>query len=110
MATRYWLKKTLGTSYPADPSDVLNTKRRLQSQGYYDEPEYGITEYPDTPMFEGIKRFQKDNGLRVDGLMRPKGPTETQLAARSPRYTCSRCGALHGGVFSPSLCHRCWVK
>jgi peptidoglycan hydrolase-like protein with peptidoglycan-binding domain len=78
MATRYWLKNTLGTSYPADPSDVVHTKLRLQSHGYYDEPKYGVTEYPDTPLFEGIRRFQKDNGLQIDGLMRPGGPTETR--------------------------------
>jgi hypothetical protein len=111
MATRYWLKNTLGTSYPADPSDVVHTKLRLQSRGYYDEPKYGVTEYPDTPLFEGIRRFQKDNGLQIDGLMRPGGPTETRLAGnldiRSPSYRCQQCGALHGGVHSPRICYKC---
>jgi hypothetical protein len=110
MATKYWLQQTLGGGYPADPGDVVQTKLRLQAQGYYREPDYGITEYPDTPMFDGIKRFQSDNGLQVDGLMRPGGPTETGLAARSPRYTCSECGAKHGGVYSPTVCADCWLK
>lgn len=33
-------------------------------------------------MFDGIKRFQKENRLKVDGLMRPGGPTETAINQR----------------------------
>ncbi len=33
-------------------------------------------------MFKGIKRFQKENGLKIDGLMKPDGPTERKLNDR----------------------------
>ncbi|MSO91932.1 MAG: M23 family metallopeptidase [Rhodospirillales bacterium] len=35
-----------------------------------------MTPYPDRPLFEGIQRFQNDNGLAVDGVMEPGGETE----------------------------------
>ena len=30
-------------------------------------------------MFDGIRRFQKANGLKVDGFIRPGGPTERAI-------------------------------
>lgn len=54
-------------------------KGALQTLGEYETPAYGMTPYPDTPMFEGMKRVQKKNGLTVDGIARPGGPTETTV-------------------------------
>ena len=34
-----------------------------------------ITGYPDQPLFDGIKKFQKDKGLFQDALMDPGGET-----------------------------------
>lgn len=48
--------------------------------GYYaplDGAEPGA--WVDSDLFAGIKKFQRDNGLKVDGLMRPGGPTERAL-------------------------------
>jgi hypothetical protein len=28
----------------------------------------------------------------------------------SQRFKCKHCGAIHGGVDSPDVCHECWVK
>ncbi|TAN73371.1 MAG: peptidoglycan-binding protein [Magnetospirillum sp.] len=70
------LNETIGSSYPANPEDVWNVKTTMNDLGYYDPPaSYGMTPWPDTPMFEGIKTFQKDHGLDVDGVMYPDGPT-----------------------------------
>lgn len=33
-------------------------------------------------MFNGIRRLQKDNSLKVDAFMRPGGPTETAINQR----------------------------
>lgn len=44
--------------------------------GYYKEPEWGMTKFSDGQMFEGIKKFQKDNNLQVDGVMKAGGETE----------------------------------
>ncbi|WP_173976545.1 peptidoglycan-binding domain-containing protein [Magnetospirillum sp. LM-5] len=118
------LKDPMGTNYRVDPGDIMNTKRALNHLGYYDVPPHrGIDDWTDDAMFNGIRSFQKDNGLKVDALMRPGGPTEGAINARlgglpggeddperSPSYTCTRCGALHGGVFSPTLCFNCVNK
>ncbi len=73
------LNQTLASNSAADPDDTLNTKRALGSLGYYATPSYGMTEYPDQGLFDGIKTFQKDNGLTKDGVMKPAGETATQL-------------------------------
>lgn len=75
------LNQTIGSSYSADPTDVLITKRSLTRLGYYRVPDYGLTRYLDMPMFQGIKRFQQDQGLRVDGVMEPDGPTLRHLGS-----------------------------
>lgn len=84
------LKDPVGTNWRLNTGDLKNTKRALSQLGYYKAPpERGIDDWADTQMFDGIRSFQKDNGLKVDAFMRPGGPTEktinTQLAAaRSP--------------------------
>jgi hypothetical protein len=70
------LNETIGSAYPTDPEDVWNIKSGLSDLGYYEAPEaYGMTPWPDSPMFESIKSFQKDHDLEVDGIMKPEGPT-----------------------------------
>ncbi|OAN55732.1 peptidoglycan-binding domain-containing protein [Magnetospirillum moscoviense] len=78
------------TNYQVDPDDIVNTKQALNSLGYYDvPPERGIDDWTDDAMFKGIRSFQQDRNLKVDGFMRPGGPTEdamnTQLAAAEDR-------------------------
>lgn len=118
------LKKAMGTNYVVDPGDIVNTKKALNQLGYYNVPPHrGIDDWTDDAMFDGIRKFQKDNGLKVDALMRPGGPTETsirsQLASQpddkteppgAATYRCSACGAWHGGVYSPNVCWQCYGK
>lgn len=59
--------------------DVLELKQGLQQLGYYKTPKYGMTGYTDDETFEGVKRFQKDNDLTVDGVLKPGGETESKL-------------------------------
>lgn len=59
--------------------DVIKTKSALNAVGSYDVPNFGITEIPDTNMIDGLKNFQANNGLKVDGVMKPNGPTENAL-------------------------------
>lgn len=73
------LKKPIGYGYSLVPEDVLKTKMLLRELGFYKEPKSGITPWPDTPMFEGIETFQKKKKLKIDGLMKPGGPTEKSL-------------------------------
>lgn len=74
------LKSPVGTNYRVDPNDLMDTKRALSDLGYYDIPPHrGIDDWTDDATFDGIKRFQQDNGLKVDGFMRPGGPTEQKM-------------------------------
>lgn len=80
------LKEPVGTNYRVNPGDITNTKQALNDLGYYKIPSHrGIDDWTDDAMFDGIRSFQKDNALKVDGFMRPEGPTEKtinqQLAA-----------------------------
>jgi murein L,D-transpeptidase YcbB/YkuD len=110
MSKKYKLSSTIGKSHNVKPDDVLAVKSALDELGYYKKPEWGISPYPDPALFAGIKRFQSDNGLETDGVMKPDGPTEKKLAAASPSYRCTNCGAFHGGVFSSKLCSDCFEK
>jgi hypothetical protein len=38
-----------------------------------------MTPFPDEPMFESIRGFQKAKGLAVDGVVEPQGPTARAL-------------------------------
>lgn len=70
---------TISQSSNIQPDDVLKTKTALTQTGHYQVPDFGITDIPDMGMINGLKDFQKDNGLKVDGVMKPGGPTEAKL-------------------------------
>jgi hypothetical protein len=69
------LAAPLSTTSASDPDDVLTAKRAFNRLGYYGVPSYGLTPYPDQPLFDGIRAYQKDSDLTVDGLMMPGGET-----------------------------------
>ena len=73
------LKKTIGDSYTMDLDDSLNTKKALADLGHLKIPDYGLTPYPDRAMVDGVKSFQKDHGLKIDGVMKKDGPTINRL-------------------------------
>lgn len=73
------LASPLGETSPADPDDVLRAKHAFRKLGYYKIPSYGLTPYPDQPLFNGIRAYQKDKDLIVDGLMMPGGETEQSV-------------------------------
>lgn len=74
------LKQPMGATYTVDPSDIVNTKTALTQLGYYKPPKgIGIQPWTDESMFDGIRQFQKNNALTIDGFMRPGGPTENRI-------------------------------
>lgn len=109
MSKPYRLKSSIDASMRTDGDDVRAVKSALNDIGYYKSPEWGITDYPDTELFDSIERFQSDHGLKRDRVMKPGGETELELAARSPTYRCIICGAPHGGSRWP-LCPECHDK
>jgi hypothetical protein len=85
------LKRPMDEYTSVDLSDIVPTKRALKQLGYYQPPignELGA--WVDNNLFDGIRRFQRDNRLRVDGVMKPGGPTETainrQLSGNAPSH------------------------
>ncbi|MBL4692769.1 MAG: hypothetical protein JKY92_05515 [Magnetovibrio sp.] len=70
------LRRALSANINSNPEDVLAAKTFLQNQGLYKAPDWGISEFPDRALFKAIEAFQKNNNLRVDGIMKPKGETE----------------------------------
>ncbi len=58
------------------PFDVLQVKKGLNRLGYYTPlTTTGITDIPDTAIFSALKKFQKDFGLAVTGIMNPDDAT-----------------------------------
>ncbi len=87
----------------ARPADVLNVKRALNRMGFYDVPDYGMTPYPDRTMFDGIGRFQRANGLRVDGVMQRGHATERAMNDALRRTSAEK---LEGSKLSLADAHR----
>lgn len=77
------LKKEISeTTDDIEPDDVLSVKNKLKGFGYYQEPEWGITKFTDSQMFDGIRKFQTDNNLKIDGVIKPKEETENKVNER----------------------------
>jgi len=79
MLRPFKLKGPIGLEYNMDLDDAFNTKKALRDRGHFRVPKYGLTAYPDQPMIDGIKSFQRKNRLREDGIMKPDGPTIKRL-------------------------------
>jgi hypothetical protein len=80
------LKGLVSRTNRLEHDDVLKMKRALGALNLYEIPEsYGLTEYSDDAMFEGMETFQERNGLMIDGQANPDG--ETAGALPSSRLT-----------------------
>ena len=75
MAPHLRLKKVVGPALSTNRKDVLSVKTVLSRLGLFEDREHGITPFAEPRMFESIKRFQRAQGLAVDGVMRRRGPT-----------------------------------
>lgn len=104
MFSPFKLKSTVGRAYRVDPKDTIGTKKALRGLGHYQPPtEYGITDFTDRQMFEGLERFQKQNGLTPDGVARPGGPTELALRSNLARVNLSQHKNKNGVKIKPRV-------
>jgi peptidoglycan hydrolase-like protein with peptidoglycan-binding domain len=82
------LNKTFSTANSVDIDDTKQLKSSLSKMGYYKpdtragESVYGFNEYPNSNLETAIKDFQRDNGLKIDGTIKPGGPTEKALNSK----------------------------
>lgn len=74
------LKRPMDEYSNVDYGDIVQAKRALNQLGYYQPPiGNSIGAWVDNNLFDGIRNFQRDNRLKVDGVMKPGGPTETAI-------------------------------
>jgi len=109
------LKSTLGRDYLADEDDTLEAKKAFKRIGYMETPSYGLTKYPDEPLFKAIEEFQNDAGLMRDGVMKPDGETANALGfvLKSAGSGGSRSEDQHHqlaarGEANDEKCHKRW--
>ena len=79
MRTPFRLNKTIGEAYDMDLADALTAKQALADLGHLEVSDGGFDEYPDRPLIEAVKSFQRAEGLAEDGVMKPDGPTLARL-------------------------------
>ena len=73
------MKTTLAQNANTDVEDQANIKTAMTALGYYDDSETGLSPYADTKLFHAVKDFQKDNDLKIDGIIKPDGPTQRTI-------------------------------
>lgn len=74
------LNKPFSASSAVDARDTHALKNALNRLGYYRPPaSIGITPIPDREIFDALRRFQQDRGLRADSVMRPNDETHNAL-------------------------------
>lgn len=71
------ISNSLGFGQANEPNDLSLTRRKFASAGY--GPTIEEDDQENEGLFGTIRRFQKDKGLEVDGVMNPFGETETAL-------------------------------
>jgi len=86
----------VGRDQPNDRGDVIKLEGLLGNSGHYDVSRTdGPTGWWGTPLENGLKSYQKDKGLAVDGFVLPKGETlgslkddllDTFKGFRAPTY------------------------
>lgn len=108
------IKNIISRAAEAIATDVLKIKHGLDKLAHYKIPDFGLTEYTDEDFFEGIKSFQKKENLKIDGIIKPDGPTLKkmneklwELSAKSPTFWCTNCGAPHGDAGGNGQCPHC---
>jgi len=80
------LRGEVGNGRANNEDDVIGLKRTLGALGLYRHDRTADpSPFIDTGMLDGIKTFQRDHGLKVDGWLRPGGETATALQNLLPR-------------------------
>lgn len=69
------LSRTIARNASLDLDDTAKVKFSMAALGHYDDSETGLSSYADDKLFTAINDFQKDNNLKVDGVIKPNGET-----------------------------------
>ncbi len=79
------IKKPLARGKASDLGDVTSIADALADLGAYDKGRHGNPPRVPETLFRSIEDFQKDQGLDVDGVMLPGGPTLGRINALLPK-------------------------
>jgi len=83
------IQSSVGNQRDNNPNDVRSIRSALEAFGaipledYEREPDGQPLGLITSRLDQGIRRFQKDNNLRVDGFVAPRGETETQIRQKT---------------------------
>ncbi len=72
-----FIKTPVGNGLDNDARDIRVTKDHLKKLGFFDDET--DNDFITRTMDDGIRNFQKKEGLKVDGLMKPGGETERTI-------------------------------
>jgi len=75
------LDRAIDRTAPTSSKDVITVKEVLRKLGFYRPPGRGLSGITDESLFDGIKKFQKNEGLTPDGVVKPAGPTVRLMGA-----------------------------
>ena len=73
------LDSSVGQGFDSRPDDVRTVKTALADLGYYQPDMSGMTEFLDPDLDDGVRRYQKDRGLTIDGWLAPEGETARNI-------------------------------
>lgn len=69
----------LALGLPSNDDDIVAAKRLFNGLGRLAEPPSGFSPMFDRPLDDTVRAFQRDRGLKEDGLITPGGPTERNI-------------------------------
>lgn len=81
------LNDTVASNSSSNLEDTANLKMALSALGKYDDSETGLSPYGDQKLFDAIKSLQQDESLKVDGIIKPNGPTHTKIREKLQKDT-----------------------
>lgn len=75
------LNKTVRPLEPNNLDDINSVRSAMEKVGDYKgvSPAFYERSFMDKPLEQSIKSYQKKNGLKVDGILNPKGETEKSI-------------------------------
>ncbi len=73
------INKKLARNAKSELDDTIKIKSALTVLGHYDDSKTGLSPFADDDLFVAINDFQKEHKLKVDGVINPKGETETTI-------------------------------
>ena len=81
MLTQFRLSGPVGAQTRIRREDTLRTKRALSRLGFLAQRSNSVSPIANTEMIEGLRAFQRKNGLVEAGAMAPGGPSERLIRA-----------------------------